>query len=112
MDLWIRSQDKNILQKVNKLYVTTYAEENGYGIYDIQEVDDCDIPLGFYKTRERALEILDEIQNILKPKYILDSSSIKPDGDSWVENGMILQNYNAKAEIEELSTYVYEMPKE
>lgn len=65
MDLWIRSQDKNILQKVNKLYVTTYAEENGYGIYDIQEVDDCDIPLGFYKTRERALEVLDDIQRLI-----------------------------------------------
>ena len=64
MELWIRSQDKNILQKVNKLYVTTYAEENGYGIYDIKydDLDDCDIPLGFYKTKERALEILDEIQ--------------------------------------------------
>lgn len=65
-----------------------------------------------YKTKQRALEVLDEIQNILKPKYILDSSSIKPNGDSWIENGIVMQNCNANARIEELSTYVYEMPKE
>lgn len=28
------------------------------------------------------------------------------------ENGMIFQKYNANARIEELSTFVYEMPKE
>ena len=68
--------------------------------------------LGKYDNEKRALEVLDEIQNILKPKYILDSSSIKPNGDSWVENGIVMQNYNANARIEELSTYVYEMPEE
>ena len=76
MDLWVRSQDKNILQKVKKLYVTTYAEENGYGIYDIQEVDDCDIPLGFYKTRERALEVFDAIQDLLQNAYVGNSNRL------------------------------------
>lgn len=70
MDLWIRSQDKKILQQVKKLYVATYSEETGYGIYDLryddlEDIDDCDVPLGFYKTKERALEVLDEIQNHL-----------------------------------------------
>ena len=68
MELWVRSQDKKILQKVNKLYATTYSEEAGYGIYylrydDLEDIDDCDVPLGFYKSKERALEVLDEIQN-------------------------------------------------
>lgn len=93
MDLWVRSQDKNILQKVNKLYVTTYAEENGYGIYDIQEVDDCDIALGFYKTRERALEVLDEIQEATLGNFHYKCPS------------------NVKVSIKE-DTIVYEMPKE
>ncbi len=64
MELWIRSQDKNILEKVNKLYVATCEEENGFGIYDIRydDLDDCDVPLGFYKTKERALEILTEMK--------------------------------------------------
>ena len=68
--------------------------------------------LGTYKTKERAIEVLDEIQNILKPKYILDTSSIKPDGDFYEENEVIFQNYDANPEIEELSTFVYKMPAE
>jgi hypothetical protein len=67
MELWVRSQEKNILEKVSQLYVTTYDDEAGFGIYarNYDDLDDCDIPLGFYKKRERALEVLDEIQNIL-----------------------------------------------
>ena len=106
MELWIRSQDRECLMKVDRLDydLSNYKHRimvNGYQTLVAE-----------YETKKRALEVLDEIQNILKPKYILDSSSIKPDGDSWVENGVILQNYNANARIEELSTYVYEMPKE
>lgn len=71
MELWIRSQDKTILQKVNKLYVCKYAEKKGYGIYDLlcNDLDDCDVPLGFYKTRERALEVLDRIQEVVEYRY-------------------------------------------
>lgn len=104
MELWIRIQNRYRLLKVEDIIVSG---------------DDicCDnekgrLILGTYKNEERALEVLDEMQNILQPKYILDSSSIKPDGDSWAENGMILQKYNANARVEELSTYVYKMPKE
>ena len=83
MELWIRSQDRKTLLKMNRIYVfsqTIFAEY----------IDNREIDLGTYKTNERALEVLDEIQNILKPKYILNSSSIKPDGDSWVENGIVM----------------------
>ena len=66
--------------------------------------------LGTYETKGRAIEVLDEIQNILKPKYILNSSSIRPD-NSWVENGVIFQNYDGNAKIQELSTFVYQMPE-
>ena len=58
MDLWVRSQDRENLSKVEhlgvfnkKIYVNGY-EESGYCI-------------GTYKTKERALEVLDEIQGIL-----------------------------------------------
>ncbi len=112
MELWVRSQDKHNLIKVTNLSISRdYDYKDNEHYYTIREYEYGTV-LGYYKSKERALEILDEIQNILKPKYILDSSSIKPDGDSWVENGMILQNYNANAKIEELSTYVYEMPEE
>ena len=115
MELWIRSQDNMNLVKVrqigvnyqdNKQIIANYTPElyeNSGGYYEL---------LGTYKTKERALEVLDEIQNILKPKYILDTSSIKPDGDYYEENGVIFQKYNANARIEELSTFVYQMPPE
>ena len=116
MDLWIRSQDKEKLLKISgiqyqncKLVENETVEANILiGFYSSYENE----ILGEYKTKERALEVLDEIQNILKPKYILDSSSIKECGNSWVENGVIMQKYNANVTIQELSTYVYEMPKE
>ena len=115
MELWIRSQDKMNLVKVrqigvnyqdNKQIIANYTPElyeNSGGYYEL---------LGTYKTKERSLEVLDEIQNILMPKYILDSSSIKSCGNSWVENDFIMQKYDANVTIQEISTYVYEMPKE
>jgi len=107
MELWIRSQDKK------KLCVAKFFEldNDETGIFCFNG-ESYSIFAGKYKSKERALEVLDEIQNILKPKYILDSSSIKPNGDSWVENGIVMQNYNANARIEELSIYVYEMPED
>ena len=110
MDLWIRSQDRESLKKINtgfylKQDLSNYAK--GEVIFIVGGGD----KLGEYETKERALEVLDEIQNILKPKYILNTSSIKPDGDFYEENGVIFQNYDANAKIEELSTVVYKMPE-
>ena len=110
----MRSQDKMNLVKIrqislnyqnNKQIIANYMPElyeNSGEYYEL---------LGTYKTKERAIKILDEIQNILKPKYILDTSSIKPDGDFYEENGVIFQNYDANAKIQELSTFVYQMPE-
>ena len=110
MNLWVRNQDKTILQKVDNLLIS-----DGYNAGGTFNIYTNSLPaqnvLGRYKTKERAIEILDEIQNILMPKYILDSSSIRHD-DSWVENGIIMQKYNANVEIKELSTFVYQMPAE
>ena len=66
MELWIRSQDKMNLVKVrqigvnyqdNKQIIANYTPElyeNSGGYYEL---------LGTYKTKERALEVLTEIQN-------------------------------------------------
>ena len=115
----MRSQDKEDLIKVDNLglaYEGKYAfvdnDRIDYKFYICQFTNNFHAKLGVYATKERALEVLDEIQNILKPKYILDSSSIKPNGDSWVENGIVMQKYNADARIEKILTYVYEMPEE
>lgn len=107
MELWIRSQDRKHLMKCEAIM---YEETGtGYGLRAFTK--NYDFNIGTYKTKERVIEVLDEIQNILKPKYILDSSSIKPDGNFYEETGMIFQKYNANARIEELSTFVYQMPE-
>ena len=92
MDLWIRSQDKENLQKAGhlgvyneKIYVNGY-EENGYCI-------------GTYKTKERALEVLNEIQNILNTyNRVNGKNGNYEDLDLTVKVNML--------------NYVYEMPEE
>lgn len=131
MELWIRSQDRERLVKINNAEIQhhysykdaheKYLLPNGNFEYrNVQKKDkyiksvimcNDEIFLGEYKTKERALEVLDEIQNILKPKYILNASSIKPNGDYYEKNGEIYQDYSADARIEQLNIYVYEMPE-
>ena len=73
----MRSQDKRILLKVDNLFLDANYENKRISTYDGDNIE-----LGTYKTKEIALEVLDEIQN-----YIL-----LPNTDN--------------------SAYIYEMPKE
>lgn len=81
MDLWIRSQDKTNLCKIAHLIVRESQNENNEINYEIQDI----YTMGVYKTKERALEVLDEINEIKYYKYMasLDwtsfaSSVLKP----------------------------------
>ena len=60
MELWIRSQDKTTLIRSYEIYISEY----GKGSYVIRAKKTSHI-LGVYKTMERALEVLDEIQNFI-----------------------------------------------
>lgn len=61
MELWIRIQDKTILQKVDNLLISNGNNAEGaFSIYT-NSLPSKNI-LGRYKTKERALEVLDEIQ--------------------------------------------------
>ena len=59
MDLWIRSQDREVLMNVNHLYLSSNSII-GY----CQSTFTSPI-LGQYKTKERALEVLDEIDKLM-----------------------------------------------
>ena len=59
MELWIRSQDKMVLTRNVGLRIV--IEQEGASIID----ETNDYILGMYNTEKRALEILNEIQNIL-----------------------------------------------
>ena len=70
MELWIRSQDKEKLLKANDIGITNNEINEGGSIkfkgYKIVGYFDKNTEyelLGTYETKERALEVLDEIQN-------------------------------------------------
>ena len=62
MELWIRSQDKTKLVKVDNISYMDMAEDYEKEIHSLW--NDCKGILGTYKTKERALEVLDEIQKL------------------------------------------------
>lgn len=107
MELWIRSQNKETLIKCEKILV-----EKGKDSFALLNYIDTKnwFRLGNYKTKERALEVLDEIQKILEPKIIYKVDDKNP--KQYFKDGNIVVNYDMQTEIQELSTYVYEMPKE
>lgn len=68
MNLWVRSQDKMNLVKIrqinlnyrnNKLIIANYMPDSFENSGEYYEL------LGTYKTKERAIEVLDEIQAYL-----------------------------------------------
>lgn len=103
MKLWIRSQDRKELRPQPKLGIDKL--ESLYYIVDRYDFEKAYI-LGKYETEERALEVLDEIQNILKPRLIIKDSGkiIGSFEDTIFREG-------ATYELEELSTFVYQMPE-
>jgi len=90
MELWIRSQDRIVLMKIDTLSLAIDEEGTilGYGTDGSIKVN-----LANYKTKERAWEVLEEIQEQIKKQEL---TMFFPD------------------KIEKVKYYgkVYEMPKE
>ncbi len=63
MNLWIRSQDRTFLRKVNTIGIV-----EGRDFWSIDE--NLTVSFGKYKTKERAIEVLDEIQDLLQNAYV------------------------------------------
>ena len=73
MELWIRSQDKKRLIKIDNIKVYEDSKDN---YSDIRAVfNDYELSLGEYKTKERALEVLDDISSKIKNRYIVKPSA-------------------------------------
>ena len=65
MELWVRSQDRGSIVKVDNLYISVgnyicYYVEKGKEVSNTYYRPSGE--LGRYATKERALEVLDEIQ--------------------------------------------------
>lgn len=105
MNLWIRSQDKSSIVKVDNLYVSVgnyicYYVEKGKEVPDTYYRPSGE--LGRYETKERALEVLDEIQNILISKHMI----------SLDYKNALCSNFTYKQLQEVLKeTSVYQMPE-
>ena len=73
MELQIRSQLKEFLIKVNDLRIMQLTEDGfeiGEKTNDWFIVANDDPCVGKYKSKQRALEILDEIQNHIDHRYV------------------------------------------
>lgn len=64
MELWIRSQSREKLVKVNEIKYEEYKDI--LMDYPIDAIIINDKIVQEYKSKERALEVLDEIQKLLK----------------------------------------------
>lgn len=91
MELWIRSQDKTKLVKADNISYLDVSDDYEKEVHSLW--NDCKGVLGIYKTKERALEVLDEIQYLLRG-HVYESHINKFD----IYNGDDIK--------------VYEMPKE
>ena len=117
MELWIRSTARTNLLKPRfltvmqgkKFYNPAEWEYKGYTICNCND-NGCYELLGTYKTKERALEVLDEIQKLLQPQTIINyENKLEFHPEYTVQN---IVKTIPKTEIKELSTCVYEMPEE
>lgn len=107
MELWVRSQRKTNLYKIDNINM----DDNDYTLY--YQLSWGQVELGTYKSKERALQILDEIQNILNPKLFVN---VRPSEEmtellGGLQHGKTLKMKN-DFEYKEISTCVYEMPEE
>ena len=69
MELWIRSQDKLRLAKIESVIINYNMQTEILGNCYSADGIEKDIPLGEYASKERAIEVLDEIQNILATEW-------------------------------------------
>ncbi len=74
MDIWIRSQDKLRLTSACDFRIVYLEKENKWAI------DCCDY-IGFYSTQEKAIKVLDEINDLMKPKMIVKYNGLLSEKD-------------------------------
>ena len=66
MELWIRSQNKTDLFKVNRLKIREHSFENGLKEYYILNNNSISDVVGIYNTEERALEVFNKISKLVE----------------------------------------------
>lgn len=117
MELWVRTADRRSLLKPTNICIGLNCSR--WGVYDGNQV------LGEYKTEERCLEIIDEIQKLLlstNGDYLIKSQDIDVNaekktvyGENFIQKlqSPIMPIANEPSvQFVQPSVLVYEMPKE
>lgn len=117
MELWIRSQDKTDLVKVNALWIMDNQIWMEVPFYENHKklgltVTGHNHKLAEYKTKERALEVLDEIEKILMPEIKVVHNKVERKDLDGFRAEYIMQPMIEDVQVLEASSYVYKMPKE
>lgn len=97
--MWIRTQDKLGLFKSKGVKIREHGFENGTKEYLVLNNDNLYNHLGTYKSKERALEVLDDIQCFLENNY---ESDMPQHTNSLYPSYIVCKTYKT----------VYQMPKE
>lgn len=96
--MWVRTQDKMQLVKISEIHIK--VDKDGFvGIWVDDKKENLKYFLGTYKSKERALEVLDEIQNRISPDFNFNGNDKEADlfVKTQILNSMII---------------IYQMPKE
>lgn len=113
MELWIRSQDKERLIKPIDFYIEEtidYVNKcSEFDIYALNFAND-DIRIGTYKTKERAIEVLDEIEKLIKPITIFQNCQVDKSTIEKIK-GIGYCMVNDDARVEQISQAFYQMPE-
>ena len=115
MELWIRSQDKEVLVKINDIAVEMNMI---YGYFDKNTEYEL---LGSYKSKERALEVLDDISNKIKNQFIVQVNGLLKPSDQRKIKSRLEKDYvgdfimsDGMLDIKPINQnlFLYEMPQE
>ena len=107
MELWIRSQNKKTLVKSDYIIIMWFPFH--YSIVGYLNGKIKHKILGSYKTKERAIEVLDEIQSLLQPTIEYKPIVQEEYNPAYTYKHFVKVDDNI--EIKELSTFVYQMPE-
>lgn len=114
MELWVRTQHKFALIKSSGIYLKEEHNDFADGSTNKWYFYDCSSRevIASYDSKERCLEILDEIQKLLiensDPLVLIDSSI----DDTDIQDGAIIEcSPKEKVKVFQKSALVYEMPE-
>jgi hypothetical protein len=117
MDIWVRSQDKEKLSNICKIYYESWSFNEQHHTVRCETHE-----LGEYATKERCLEIIDEIQGLLMGSQMIifkdiDIDDLKKEdlfpfkSLAWYSSPT-LNRTDSTVTVNQLNTVVYEMPQE